>query len=711
MQFAPGSVQQVVHCHVPPVGRSQIGCADNDIADIAARQFEAAGKERQIDVRRLGQVHREEGLPDAHPVVFVGEGEIHNELHPPGKGFVHIGAQIGSQNRHPVVLLHPLQQIADFHIGVAVVGILHFRALAEDGIGFVEEEDGAAALGFVEDAPQIFFRLANKLAHNRREVQFVEVQPQIAGDDLGGHCLARAGRASEENGDPGAGLELAPHTPLLHHHTPALDHLHQLLQHRFLVAGHNQIVPVIAGFDLLGQTRKVWAGMGTGGGNQVPALDDILALQSRVSGCGYRVLYLAAGQDKLAGDGLDIRVFGHRKVDVSQVVLPKSQALAVGRLCQRNAHHRIGALDAVAVPHLFAADNQWAVRPKEQLHQIGRRWASGQADIPALDKKHRSGQPGVTNGGCQGFAVGHACAHGHLNVKGHQRETGGSGQQPGSGSLDTHIRSVEKGQRLTIEGLENRLPAFGCQQAILICGFGGIEFDELLQTGIRLVLTQQPGHHTFVCDQLAGEQRAGIVFLAGHAHQPVVDQPVVLQKGGQKPQTFVEIAHQHLQNHTDCGSAQGDIVLNIAEYPFVAQIEGRGQTDEKSVVLEGAEFEGIGQLEQTRCKPLLVSGLHGSLYRCLGLKVEVAKSGECLVAVARRLFAKEMADLAGGYDQPYHLLIPVAGGVNIGDHLLQKHIHTRQIRMEVVMAVFQFDFGCDRDNSHYETALWFGSNE
>ena len=96
--------------------------------------------------RVAGHVGREERLPDAQPVLLLGEGEVDGELQPPGEGLVQVGAQVGGQDGHAVVGLHALQQVADLDVGVAVVGVLDLGALAEERVGLVEEEDGVAAL-------------------------------------------------------------------------------------------------------------------------------------------------------------------------------------------------------------------------------------------------------------------------------------------------------------------------------------------------------------------------------------------------------------------------------------------------------------------------------------------------------------------------------------------------------------------------------------
>ena len=52
---------------------------------------------------------------------------------------------VGREDREAAVGLHPLQQVADLDVRVAVVAVLDLAALAEERVGLVEEQDGAAA--------------------------------------------------------------------------------------------------------------------------------------------------------------------------------------------------------------------------------------------------------------------------------------------------------------------------------------------------------------------------------------------------------------------------------------------------------------------------------------------------------------------------------------------------------------------------------------
>ena len=55
LQLAAGAVEQVGHGHHGAIGGRQVGGADDDVADVAARQLEAASQQRQIKIGRARQ--------------------------------------------------------------------------------------------------------------------------------------------------------------------------------------------------------------------------------------------------------------------------------------------------------------------------------------------------------------------------------------------------------------------------------------------------------------------------------------------------------------------------------------------------------------------------------------------------------------------------------------------------------------------------------
>ena len=56
------------------------------------------------------------------------EGEVDDEPQPPQERLVHVVAQVAGEDRDALVVLHPLQQVADLDVGVAVVRVGHLGA-------------------------------------------------------------------------------------------------------------------------------------------------------------------------------------------------------------------------------------------------------------------------------------------------------------------------------------------------------------------------------------------------------------------------------------------------------------------------------------------------------------------------------------------------------------------------------------------------------
>ena len=123
-------------------------------------------------------------------------------------------SHVGRQDRQAAVGLHPLQQVVDLDVGVAVVAVLDLAALAEQRVGLVEEQDRAAALSAASNsAAQVLLGLADVLADHGGQVDAVEVEPQLVGDDLGGHRLAGAARAGEQRADAEPAASSARRSP------------------------------------------------------------------------------------------------------------------------------------------------------------------------------------------------------------------------------------------------------------------------------------------------------------------------------------------------------------------------------------------------------------------------------------------------------------------------------------------------------------------
>ncbi len=98
----------------------------------------------------------------------------------------------------------------------------HLSPLAKEGIGLVEEQDGAAGLGSGEDAGQVLLGVANVLTDDGGEVDLVEVQAQLSSDDVRGHGLTRARGTGKEHVESLSQRELVVEAPLVVHERSVL---------------------------------------------------------------------------------------------------------------------------------------------------------------------------------------------------------------------------------------------------------------------------------------------------------------------------------------------------------------------------------------------------------------------------------------------------------------------------------------------------------
>src|SRR5262249_28567973 len=135
--------------------------------------------------------------------------------------------------------------------------VADFRALAEERIGLVEKEDGAGILGSGEYSIEILLRLTDVLAHHAGEVDLVQLEAQLTGEDLGGQRLARAGWAREQCGHALAERELASKAPVVHYASAPGHHLYDLSKLRQGVVGKHEVGPAVAGLDLARETGEI----------------------------------------------------------------------------------------------------------------------------------------------------------------------------------------------------------------------------------------------------------------------------------------------------------------------------------------------------------------------------------------------------------------------------------------------------------------------
>src|SRR5262249_26525937 len=107
--------------------------------------------------------------------------------------------------------------------------------------------------------------LAYVLAHDAREVDAVEVEPERTGHDLGRHRLAGAARAGEQDVDPRAERQPRAEAPLLEHEPPLLDPLADLDELALAVGRNDEVVDPEPGLDATSLLAEPAAGLRASG--------------------------------------------------------------------------------------------------------------------------------------------------------------------------------------------------------------------------------------------------------------------------------------------------------------------------------------------------------------------------------------------------------------------------------------------------------------
>ncbi len=146
------------------------------------------------------------------------------------------------------------------------------------------------------------------------------------------------------------------------------------------------------------------------------------------------------------------------------------------------------------------------------------------------------------------------------------------------------------------------------------------------ELGVGLVSPQQPGDDGLVHVQCLAQQR-GAGWPCGHALQDVVpEQRGVVGKAWQHQQPVRARFAQQVEHQVDARPLAGDVVLQVAIDPFVAQVERRGQADQEGVEVEAVEAKGRRQLLQAKYLPLAMGRLGQRLRLAGGLRLCLGKS-------------------------------------------------------------------------------------
>src|SRR5207237_387808 len=108
------------------------------------------GKSCEIEFS-LWRVYRENPPPDFRAMLRIRKWEVNEETNALEKRAIQAFVAVGGEDRQPLIFFRPLEQVAQLDISIAVVVVLHFATLAEQHIGFIEQEERAAFLCGVED--------------------------------------------------------------------------------------------------------------------------------------------------------------------------------------------------------------------------------------------------------------------------------------------------------------------------------------------------------------------------------------------------------------------------------------------------------------------------------------------------------------------------------------------------------------------------------
>ena len=126
LQFAGSSEDEMLHANVPAGFGGEKRGGQRDVADVASRQFELAGEEAEVDVGRERRTGGNQSFPDALATIRIGKWKFDDVVHAPSESVVHVAAEVGGEDDDAFVLLHFLEEVGDFDVGVAIVRITDF---------------------------------------------------------------------------------------------------------------------------------------------------------------------------------------------------------------------------------------------------------------------------------------------------------------------------------------------------------------------------------------------------------------------------------------------------------------------------------------------------------------------------------------------------------------------------------------------------------
>ncbi|MNP03351.1 hypothetical protein D3C76_952340 [compost metagenome] len=122
------------------------------------------------------------------------------------------------------------------------MGVLDAGALAEQRVGFVEEQDPVAVACLVEEGGEVLLGFADVFRHHGGQVHAVDVAAGGLAQQGGGEGLAGAGRTVEQHAV--AGAQAAGHGPVVHQGAAVADPVFQFGDALLYLRFEDQVVPV-----------------------------------------------------------------------------------------------------------------------------------------------------------------------------------------------------------------------------------------------------------------------------------------------------------------------------------------------------------------------------------------------------------------------------------------------------------------------------------
>ena len=213
---------------------------------------------------------RQHLLPQLRALVRLGRGERDVAGEPPAQRGVDARVEVRGQDHDAAEALDPLEQVVDLEVRVAIGrGLDLGRALREQRVGLVEQQQRVARLGGLEHLGQLLLRLADPLRDDLRQVDLIELELELACDQTGDHRLAGAGWSREQRRDARAARQLLAKAPAVEDEVAVADAPDQRLDVVERIGRQHQLAPVLLDLDPASEVAEALRDVVLDAGDQV----------------------------------------------------------------------------------------------------------------------------------------------------------------------------------------------------------------------------------------------------------------------------------------------------------------------------------------------------------------------------------------------------------------------------------------------------------